>query len=649
MNDIIRITFQSLSETVKNQGYIIKDLMKQLKSKVTLNDINPLLNLKANNADVYHAIDNLCNSIENLPTISQINELNQEKVSKNELINYLKDKPSMEDIESLLQEKTDKKEFNIKLESIEQNFEKFKKDMMEKMDELVTKKDFKIIENKEKEIMNILDRKAEKENVFNSLKKKSDKNEINTILDNKLDKADLANILKLLEDKLNKEEFLNYTKMKENEFIQNNNKLDDTYLNIVKEINNSVQEMKKNMNTGFDIVNIDIEKINENLKSKYESINSMINNLNNRKLDSNQYITSIKNKLDIDKFDSLIKKIKNNLQNNFVEISKKNTQFIEELINNKINEINTIMNEKLNSQNSNLIKNIEENKNRWAEYQIDIQSVINKNNSENKLELKKLRNEFLENLEVKITDKFYELTDESKNNKNNQNSLINHNSLLNSNDNEIGNKNNKNTKSESQIKEKCEINEINMKLDEIKEELKNNRKEFSNTLDNQALINETLCEENKLGKWYWTMGKLKNNYNIIWDNQVINTFPDNYILENEKSIILIKYGGIYEIIFGFYGYNRKPNIQILVNNEVIISNLNNNKSLNENGLHSINTTNSGFFKSNRNIAINGGFRNITGITLVDYIYLDNNSKLSVFYGGDTGKGFVSLKQIINNK
>ena len=230
----------------------------------------------------------------------------------------------------------------------------------------------------------------------------------------------------------------------------------------------------------LNIVNIDIEKINENLKSKYESINSMINNLNNRKLDSNQYITSIKNKLDIDKFDSLIKKIKNNLQNNFVEISKKNTQFIEELINNKINEINTIMNEKLNNQNSNLIKNIEENKNRWAEYQLDIQSMINKINSENKLELKKLRNEFLENLEVKITDKFYELTDESKNNKNNQNSLINHNSLLNSNDNEIGNKNNKNTKSESQIKEKCEINEINMKLDEIKEELKNNRKEFFN-------------------------------------------------------------------------------------------------------------------------------------------------------------------------
>ena len=58
--------------------------------------------------------------------------------------------------------------------------------------------------------------------------------------------------------------------------------------------------------------------------------------------------------------------------------------------------------------------------------------------------------------------------------------------------------------------------------------------------------------------------RLKIIYNIIWDNQVINTFPDNYILENEKSIIFIKYGGIYEIIFGFYGYNRKPNIQILV-------------------------------------------------------------------------------------
>ena len=550
----------------------------------------------------------------------------------------------MEDIDNLLNEKMNKKEFNSKYEELEQNFEKLKLELKEKIDEFATKKELKLCEDKEKEILNLLDKKAEKENVFNSLQLKSDKNEIKTILDNKLDKADLANIFKFLENKLNKEEFLNYKKINETEVNQKRNKLDDTYLNIVKEINNSVQEIKKNMNTRFDIVNADIEKINEKIKSKFESMNVMIKNINKRKMDNEEYINSIKNKLDIDKFDSLIKKIKNNLEQNFLQITKTNSQIIEKLIDNKINNINKILSEKLNTQNSKINNHQEENKNRWAEYQIDVQSMINKINSENKLELKKLRNEFLDNLENKITEKFYDLTEETKNNKNNQNSL------LNSNDNEINSKLGKNQKSESLLKEKCEINELNMRLDEIKVELKNNKDELTNTLDNQTLINETLCEENKLGKWGWTMGKLKNNYNIIWDNQLINTFPDNFILENDKSLLLIKQGGIYELIFGFYGYNKKPNIQIIVNNEVIISNSNkNSKSLYENGNHSLFITNSGFIKSNKNIAINGGFRNNTGITFVDYIYLENNSKLGVFYSGDIGKGFICIKKVLNFK
>ena len=636
-------------ETVKNQGYIIKDLAKELKSKVNMKELNPLLNLKANNSDVFKAINNLCNSIGNLPTISQFSDLNEEKVSKSEIIYYLKAKPSFEDIENLLDEKINKSEFNNKYEELNQNLEKFKKEMLEKIDELVDKKEIKVIENKEKEILNILDKKADKEYVFNSLKLKSDKDEINTIFDNKLDKADLANILKLIEDKLNKEEFINYKKNQEIEINQKNNNLDDTYLNIVKEISKRVQEMKKDINMRFEIVNTDIEKLSENLKSKYDSISIMINNINKNKMDSEDYINSLKKKMDIKKFDSLIKKIKSNLEYNFLEITKNNSKIIEGLIENKINDINSLLSEDLNNQNSRVNSYISENKNKWAEYQIDVQSMISKINSENKLELKKLRNEFLENMEVKITEKFYELTEETKN-KNNQNSIINHNSSLNSIDNEINPKINKNLKNESQIKEKCEINEMNIKLNEIKNEIENNRSEFSKTLDNQALINETLCEENKLGKWSWTMSKLKNNNRIIWDIQEINTFPDNYILENEKSVLLIKQKGIYEIIFGFYGYNKKPNIQILVNNDVIISNSNkNNKTLYENGNSVLKTTNSEFFKGNRNMAINGGFRDATGITFIDYINIENNSKLSVFYNGDNGKGFFCIKKIINFK
>ena len=616
-----------------------------MRSKISLNDINKFLNLKANNSEVFQAIDNICNSIETLPNMSLINEINKDKISKNEIENYLKEKPSIEDIQNLLDDKIDKNEFNNKFEDLVQNIEKFKKFMGEKIDELASKKELKKIENNQKDMLNNLEKKADKEYVFNSLKIKSDKNEINTILDNKLDKADYANILKLIENKLNKDEFINYQKIKDNEIKQNNNKLDDTYLTIIKEMNNKIQEMKKNINTRFDILNIDIEKINDKIKSKYESINILINEINSRKLDNVDYINLLKKKLDIDKFDPLIKKIKNNLEKNFVEISKTNEEMIKNLMNNKINDINKVLSKTLDEQNTKLNNYIEINQNKWIQYQIDVQSIINKLDSENKSEINKLRNELIENLEVKITEKFYELTEETKVNKNN-----NQNSLLNSNDNELNNKLSKNMKTESLIREKCEINELTLKYDEIKNELKNNRIEFSNALDNQALINETLCEENKLGKWGWTMGKLKNNYNIIWDIQSINTYPDNYILENDKSILLIKQGGIYEIIFGFYGYNKKPNIQILVNNEIILSNSNkNNKSLYENGGHSLNMTNTGFYKSNKNIAINGGFRNITGITLIDYIYLENNSKLSVFYNGDTARGFLSIKKIMNFK
>jgi hypothetical protein len=616
-----------------------------LRSKISLNDINKFLNLKANNSEVFQAIDNICNSIETLPNMSLINEINKDKISKNEIENYLKEKPSIEDIQNLLDDKIDKNEFNNKFEDLVQNIETFKKFMGEKIDELASKKELKKIENNQKDMLNNLEKKADKEYVFDSLKIKSDKNEINTILDNKLDKADYANILKLIENKLNKDEFINYQKIKDNEIRQNNNKLDDTYLTIIKEMNNKIQEMKKNINTRFDILNIDIEKINDKIKSKYESINILINEINSRKLDNDDYINLLKKKLDIDKFDSLIKKIKNNLEKNFVEISKTNEEMIKNLMNNKINDINKVLSKTLDEQNTKLNNYIEINQNKWIQYQIDVQSIINKLDSENKSEINKLRNELIENLEVKITEKFYELTEETKVNKNN-----NQNSLLNSNDNELNNKLSKNMKTESLIREKCEINELTLKYDEIKNELKNNRIEFSNALDNQALINETLCEENKLGKWGWTMGKLKNNYNIIWDIQSINTYPDNYILENDKSLLLIKQGGIYEIIFGFYGYNKKPNIQILVNNEIILSNSNkNNKSLYENGGHSLHMTNTGFYKSNKNIAINGGFRNITGITLIDYIYLENNSKLSVFYNGDTARGFLSIKKIMNFK
>lgn len=408
MDDIVKITFKSLTETVKNQGNIIKDLTKKLRTKINISDIKSLLNLKANNSEVFQAFDNLINSIENLATISQFNELNNDKVSKSEIIYYLKAKPSLDDIENLLNEKIDKKEFNNKFESLSLDFEKFKNEVFQKIDDLATKKELKELDNREKnnikEVKNILDTKSEKENVFNSLKLKCDKNEMNTILDNKLDKSDLANILKLMENKLNKDDFNEFKKNQEKELNHNETKFDNNEVNIIKKVNEIIQDIKKKINTRIDLINTDISKLTENMKSKYDSMNILINSMNKRILNNSDYKDLLNKKLDIEKFNSLIKNIKNNLEHNFLQISKTNSQIIEQLIDNKIDDINTIFSNSLKKQNSRIDDYIKKNRDEWAEYQIRVQSMINKINSENKLEIQKLKNEYFEKIDDKISE-----------------------------------------------------------------------------------------------------------------------------------------------------------------------------------------------------------------------------------------------------
>ena len=258
--------------------------------------------------------------------------MNNEKISKNDLINYLKEKPSYKDVENMIKDKLDERNFNLKFDEYLEKFEIFKKEINSKIEGCVMNKDLldaqKNLEKKENEdiinIKNILEQKADKESVYSSLKLKSDKNEMNTILGNKLDKGDLAIIIKAINEKLNKEEFYKYREMNDNKG-NCNNEYEINVVNDIKEINKDVQEMKNNMNKRIDIINCDIERLSDNIKNKFDYMNIAINNINKKtnETESNKnLINLIKKKLDTEKFDSFIKKIKNNLENNFLEIKK---------------------------------------------------------------------------------------------------------------------------------------------------------------------------------------------------------------------------------------------------------------------------------------------------------------------------------------
>jgi hypothetical protein len=92
-------------------------------------------------------------------------------------------------------------------------------------------------------------------------------------------------------------------------------------------------------------------------------------------------------------------------------------------------------------------------------------------------------------------------------------------------------------------------------------------------MDNQAIINDALCSENCVARWTWKSGQVKNGYAIPWEIQTVNTAPDNFIWEKEKTSILVASSGLYEISMGIYA-DKKPTVQILVNGEPVISAVN---------------------------------------------------------------------------
>ena len=135
-----------------------------------------------------------------------------------------------------------------------------------------------------------------------------------------------------------------------------------------------------------------------------------------------------------------------------------------------------------------------------------------------------------------------------------------------------------------------------------------------------------------VGRWLWKTGKIKGGYAIPWDTQSINTSPDNYIWEKDKTIITVIKGGIYQVSIGFYA-NKRPSVQIIINSEMVIS-ANNSNSNNGNK-----TSNSNTFNGNKKV------KKMTGLSLIDFIILQDNSKIAVTYNGEEGFGFICLKKL----
>ena len=666
----------------------LKQMDKALREKFSFNELNPLLNNKLDNSDLDQFINNINIELEKRPTNEEIIQILNQKVDKKELAYYLESKPStndlyntrkkieensrniesikdnihnivvsnaqqkneidvikkelnkksnLDDVAEALELKLDSENFINELNNIKKNIENdintIKKEKLEEIDKKIEEinknkndvNDFKLISDAFQDMkLNLTQRVDDIDNDFDRLIENikaqfNTTNKLITDLENKksekkdLDNMNLSLTKKLDEDKFNK----SISDLKNNIFESMNNFKEDYLTNIkilenksenkndtiITELNKQNEEIQNFINNEKHDIGLMINEIlNENnleYNTNFEELNEQIKKLNINLSEK------INKKIDEEKFDNYFNNIKKELNSKMSLFdSQKNTQEIVSSFDKKISLVISNIKEEI-------ITNIESLLNEKA----DLSLLNDKISSVDFNVLKDYINTIDYELKQKMETMFNEYMNITNTNLQNLNNELNSKSEGNI------------TKLNSLLNNKVNIDEYNMALNKIKKELniKIDNTEFNNAMNNQSIINDIICNENQIGRWLWKTGKMKGGFTIPWDTQKINTAPDNYIWEKDKSVINVINGGIYQINLGFYfsnftGFaNKKPQVQIIINSENAI-NVNSNNKINNN-------------------------KKMNSLSFSDFVILKDDSKIVVTFNGEEGLGFIGLKKL----
>ena len=606
------------NDVVKKDDFII--LKNELDNKANIIDIENILETKEDKESINNILKNIAdkNEINNMIYTAINKNKNKDNIGKNEfnqfLLDYQNDKKNLEE---RIVNKIDISEINNSLEkmkqkvdSIDNDFDRLIQSMKNQFQDInivINNLEQKIIDNNEmnleriKSIDSILRNKIEKEQVELLINKS--KNNLLEII-NKYKNDENSNI-KIFEDNINNkmEKMIFDNQSLLNDITNTNQNINNYFSQKQTEMENLMNRMRLSLNNN-DIYNNN----NNNINNNREVINTIENKLNQK----------LNEKLDISKFEEFLNGLKQDLDNkiDIIAVKKSNEEIIKE-INDKIrqlyNDINKDLNEKANKNDLGLILS-----------QNNLQGINNDALNE-KLSITDFE-DFINNITKQLKQKL---------DINKFNNII---STFNSNFENIHKDMNSKADIKSIIdilKNKLDTESFNEIINEIKKELatKTPSVDFSSAMDNQAIINETLVNENNIGRWLWKSGKVKNNLSVPWEIQIINTSNDNFLWEKDKSFIGVNEGGLYEIKLGFFA-DKKPMVQILVNGEVVISAINSNSYV-------IHQSSGGRMKGTGKTS----FGNVTGLTMIDFILLPDNAKLSIAYTGEKGIGFLGLKKL----
>lgn len=175
------------------------------------------------------------------------------------------------------------------------------------------------------------------------------------------------------------------------------------------------------------------------------------------------------------------------------------------------------------------------------------------------------------------------------------------------------------------LESKADVNDIRQAVRELNDTLdyKASGSELRTFVQDQEMINEALCGENCLARWIWKSGTLKPTGQVPWEQQSVNTCPDNFIWDKDTTGIVTLAPGLYEVMFGFYA-RRRPTIQLHVNGEPVLQRTG---KIAKPGTRSPGQT-------------------ISGVTHIDFLALPARATLAVSYSGESaGEGFLCLRKL----
>ena len=586
------------------------DVVNALDTKADKDELSIDLNNKIDKKEINKILDNKTNKNE----IDKIYKLLDTKINKNELKNYQK-------INNDLKAKADNSDFKL----ITEAFQDMKMQLTKRIDDIDNDFD-RFIDNIKKEFQSLNE-------VINSIQKNKMDNSIieqinemvNKKVDNDIMEENLTQLKNSIFSSMNNfmAEFENNQKNFEKKIIGNLNSVSNDNQTLLENLenlnteNNKIKNYFENNNTINEENDMNFQKMYELIQNIQMDNDNKIENMGLEiKKDMESLMDIINKKIDGDMFNDCILKLDNEIH------SKIDSNELQETQDKLISDINN----KIKELYEDIVKELSD-KITKDEINVLMKDQIDKKSLEQKL-----------SQSIKDYENFKNITEEIKMEMNKKIDINIFNKIVtqfNSNFENIKNdikvkSDTKDIKDISQsLKTKANIDQINQLFNDINDKLseKTNNSDFTTAIDNQAIINDTLCNENCIGRWVWRSGKIKSNYSVPWESQSVNTSPDNFIWEKDKTYIVINEEGLYELNFGFFS-DKKPNVQILVNGEIIINSQNNN--------------NNNLLLNNNNISSR---KNITGLSVIEFIMLPKQSKLSVCYNGGIGIGFVGLKKL----